>query len=273
MSSSFQLDNSDGMRILIVDTNRQSRSQRAKSLGLLGYKIDEAASDQRARAKLDLERYDLMLLNLDSTDEAGHELMSMAREIQPGLLLIVLTGSPALDSAIKAIKAGAVDYLLEPAHIQDIFRSVAQALQKRATERGRVLDYISQLMDELDKAESVSVSSTDSQIGEDSTVKIAGNLKLDLTSQRLTITGDPTYTVQLTNSVAAMLAGLMSHPNRVLSCRQIAKIAWGYDVPEDDAAGIVQSTIYRLRRRIGANPRSPEIIRTIRGRGYMFTPE
>lgn len=273
MSSPFRLANNDDMRIMIVDANHRSRSLRARSLSLLGYKIDEAASEQQARGKLDQERYDLMLLNLDATDEDDHELMSIAREIQPGLFLIVLTGKPALDSAIKAIKAGAVDYLLEPAHIQDIFRSVAQALQKRATERAWVLNYISQLMDELDKSESVPVSPTISQTGADSTVKIVGNLKLDLTSLRLTFIGDSAHIIQLTEGGAAMLAGLMSHPNQALSCRQIAKITWGYDVPEDEAVGLVQSTIYRLRRRIGSNPRSPEIILTVRGRGYMLTPD
>ena len=273
MSSSYQPENGDGMRILIVDADHRNRSLRARSLGLLGYRIDEAASEQQVRAKLELERYDLMLLALDASAEQGTEPMSLAGEIQPGMLLIVLAQEPTLDSAIKAIRAGAVDYLIEPVEIQDLFRSVAQALQKQAAERGRMLNYVSQLLDEVGKSGRVDVSSKVSHIGADPAVKIAGNLKLDLTDRRLTIIGDPTYAIRLTKNGTALLAGLMSRPNRVLSCRQIAKIAWGYDLPEDEAAGVVQSTIYRLRRRIGANPRSPEIIRTIRGRGYMFTPD
>ena len=272
MSRSFQISYSIEMRILIVDASRQNRSRRAKSLKLLGHQVDEAASNQQARAKLDLARYDLMLLNLDAPQEDGRELMSIAREIQPGLSLIVLTERTDLDSAIKAIRAGASDYLQEPADLQDILRSVAQALQRRAAEKGSALDYISELMDELEKSES-GPASTDSQIGADTTVKTAGALKLDLTSRRLTIEDDPSYDVQLTSGGAAVLAGLMAHPNRVLSCRQIAQISWGYDVPEDQARSIVRAAIYRLRRRIEANPGSPEIIRTVRGRGYMFTPD
>jgi DNA-binding response OmpR family regulator len=272
MLSTFQLGHSDKMRVLIADADRQSCSSRARSLDLLGYKVDQAASDHQARANLERERYDLMLLNLNATDDDGYELMSTIPETQPGLLLIVLTERPTVETAIKAIRAGAVDYLPEPVNIQNILRSVSRAIQKRAAERGRALNYISQLMDEQEKPESVPLSSPASQIGVDPGVKVAGNLRLDSTSHRLTIMGDPTYTVQLTRNVAAMLAGLMSYPNQVLSCRQIAKIAWGYDLPEDEAVGIVQSTIYRLRRRVGANPHSPEIIRTVRGRGYMFTP-
>ena len=272
MSRSFQLDDSIETRILIVDANHQNRSIRTKSLDLLGYKIDEATSGKQARGKLDLERYDLMLMNLDSAGQDNAELMSIARELQPGLSLIILTGSPTLDSAIKAIRAGASDYLLEPANIQDILRSVAQALHKQAVEKGNALNYISELLDELSRSESRSAS-TDSQIGADTTVKTAGALKLDLTSRRLTIEDDPSYDVQLTSGGATVLAGLMAHPNRVLSCRQIAQISWGYDVPEDQARSIVRAAIYRLRRRIEANPGSPEIIRTVRGRGYMFTPD
>ncbi|HSG17327.1 MAG TPA: response regulator transcription factor [Anaerolineae bacterium] len=271
MSRSFQLGDSIETRILIVDANHQNRSIRAKSLDLLGYKIDEATSGQQARAKLNLERYDLMLLNLDSASQDNAELMSMARELQPGLLFIVLTGNPTLDSAIKAVKAGASDYLLEPASIQDILRSVAQAWQKQAAEKGNVLNYISELLDELNRSESASDSTDDSQISSDATIITAGSLKLDLISRRLAIVGDPSYEVQLTSGGVAVLAGLMAHPNRVLSCRKIANISWGYDVPEDQARSIVRSTIYRLRRRIETNPGSPEIIRTVRGRGYMFT--
>ncbi|UCG26118.1 MAG: response regulator transcription factor [Chloroflexota bacterium] len=273
MSRSFQLGDSIGTRILIVDANPQSRSLRARSLDLLGYKIDEAASDRQARAKLDLERYDLMLLNLDLNREDGHELMSIAREIQPGLLLIVLTENPTLDSAIKAIKAGVSDYLPEPANMQDILRSVAQTLQKQAAEKGIVLNYLSQLMDELDKSESATVSTAVSEASAETAVLAAGSLTLDLASRRLAIKGDPSYEVQLTRGGATVLAGLMAHPNRVLSCRKIASISWGYDVPEDQARSIVRPTIYRLRRRIETNPGNPEIIRTVRGRGYMFTPE
>jgi DNA-binding response OmpR family regulator len=273
MSRAFQLGDSIETRILIVDDNHQNPSIRAKSLDLLGYKIDEATSGQQARAKLDLERYDLMLLNLDSASQDNAELMSMARELQPGLLLIILTGSPTLDSAIKAIKAGASDYLLEPANIQDILRSVAQALQKQAVEKGNALNYISELLDELNRSESASDSTADSQVSSDTTIITAGTLKLDLTSQRLTIVGDPSHEVQLTRGGAAVLAGFMAHPNQVLSCRQIASISWGYDVPEDQARSIVRASIYRLRHRIEINPKSPESIRTIRGRGYMFTPD
>ena len=273
MSRSFQIGDKNELLILIVDADPQSRSMRARSLDLLGYRIDQAASAQEARALLDIDRYHLMLLKLDTTLEGDIELMSLARQVQPRLMLIVLTENPTLDSAIKAIKAGVSDYLLEPVNIQDIFRSVAQAMQKQASERWGVLNYISQLMDELDESERASVSTTDSEIDSDTTAITAGTLKLELTSRRLAIVGDPSYDVQLTRGGAAVLAGLMAHPNRVLSCRQVAQISWGYDVPEDQATSIVRAAIYRLRHRIEVDPSNPEIIRTVRGRGYMFTPD
>ena len=70
----------------------------------------------------------------------------------------------------------------------------------------------------------------------------------------------------------AVLEVLMSQPEQVFSCRQLVQLAWHYDVEEWEAQSMVRPHIFRLRRKIEIDPDNPSCIKTIRGRGYLFSP-
>jgi two-component system OmpR family response regulator len=77
--------------------------------------------------------------------------------------------------------------------------------------------------------------------------------------------------VDLTSGEYELLAVLAEHPQRVLSRDQLLDLARGREAMPFDRSIDVQ--VSRIRRKIETDPKSPSIIVTVRGDGYMFTPE
>jgi DNA-binding response OmpR family regulator len=80
--------------------------------------------------------------------------------------------------------------------------------------------------------------------------------------------------VELTADQSSILMYMICHPYRALSNREIAQAALGYgQLDEIQSRSIVRPHILRLRRKLEEDPEQPEILRTIRGSGYVFSPE
>ena len=79
--------------------------------------------------------------------------------------------------------------------------------------------------------------------------------------------------VDLTTDQSAILMYMICHPYRALSNREIAQAALGYaQLDEIQSRSIVRPHILRLRRKLEEDPEQPEILRTVRGSGYVFSP-
>jgi DNA-binding response OmpR family regulator len=101
----------------------------------------------------------------------------------------------------------------------------------------------------------------------------AGPLALDReTNVVLVLAGPGERRVALTPSEAGLLALLMDRPGHVWSCRDLARLALGYDVVGSEAVEIVRPHISRLRQKLEADPLQPRLIRTVRGLGYILSP-
>ena len=80
--------------------------------------------------------------------------------------------------------------------------------------------------------------------------------------------------IELTADQSSILLYMVCHPYRALSNREIAHAALGYDnLDEIQSRSIVRPHILRLRRKLEANSSQPDILRTIRGAGYLFSPD
>jgi DNA-binding response OmpR family regulator len=261
-------------RVLVVDDEAHVRSALVRSLGLLGYRASEAGSGHQALEMLERTPYDAMVLDMRMPGMDGVEVMRRACQVRPGLSIIVLTGHATLESAITAVKSGAVDYLLKPASLHDVAVAVASAL-RRCTERLRrqhLFQVIGKALDEMRAIEG-SVDTTPTP-----TLKrflYAGPVTLDREKRLAVVAGADgagASDVELTVSEAALLACLMQRPGTVLSCRELARAALNYDVEGQEAQGIVRPHVCRLRRKIEPHPAHPCLIRTIPGKGYLFAP-
>ncbi|HEX7588290.1 MAG TPA: winged helix-turn-helix domain-containing protein, partial [Anaerolineae bacterium] len=97
-----------------------------------------------------------------------------------------------------------------------------------------------------------------------------GKLQLDQEKRLLLIDESPSRTTELTDGEATVLTLFMKDPDRVLSCREITHAAWNYELEEWEAQALVRPYIFRLRQKVEPMPSEPQIIRTVRGRGYLL---
>jgi DNA-binding response OmpR family regulator len=258
------------VRVLVVDDEESVRTALARSLTLLRYSADVAASGDQALEMLERTPYDVMLLDMRMPGLGGVEVMQRAGQMCSDLSIIVLTGHATLDSAIAAVKSDAIDYLLKPASIHDIAVAVSKALQRRA-EKLRRQHLLRVLEQALEEARETSPETPPAP----TCLLHAGPIVLDRQSGLAAVAGvgdAGDLTAELTVCEAKLLAYMMQHPHDALSCRELARSALGYDVTEREAQGIVRPHISRLRRKIEPGSASPRLIRTIFGHGYRFAP-
>ncbi|MBI5653793.1 MAG: response regulator transcription factor [Chloroflexi bacterium] len=258
-------------RLLVVDDDNAVRAPIAKLLRLKGYQVDEAATGEIALKKIEGIAYDLMLLDLILPGMSGVALMRHARALRRDLLMIVLTAHASAESAITAVKIGAVDYLLKPCKSEDLFLVISKALQERAQQQRRqtLLSMIGDVMEQLREPENPpTLAGAPLAAARDENL-----LELDHTKRIVTIKTDPPYCVELTEGEVSILVALMNQPNQVLSCNQIAATALGYqNMDKWTVENVIRSAVFRLRQKLEAGPNAPELIRTVRGRGYFYSP-
>ncbi len=119
--------------ILIVDDESVVRDSLGKWLEEEGYNIDTASSAQEALLKLPRQRWDLALLDIKMPGMDGLELHRKLREVDPDLIVIMMTGYAAVDTAVRALKDGAYDYIMKPFDPDDLAHLVAKALDHLRT--------------------------------------------------------------------------------------------------------------------------------------------
>lgn len=249
------------VRLLIVDDETPVRSALTRSLTLLGYSTEEAASGRQALDLLAREAYDLMILDMHMPGMDGLEVMKQAHRLYPKLLIIVLTGYASLDSAIAAVKLEAADYLLKPVKLEEIIEAVGSALQKRAQQPEPSPE------SELNPAP-LDVSST-LAIHSRQLICVPP-VTFDRQNRLVKLDNKPDY-IELTEGEAIILANLMAQPNQVISCGELVDLAWNYNLDETEAEKLIRPYIFRLRRKLETDSKRPLLIRTVRRRGYLFT--
>ena len=250
-------------RLLIVDDESNIRSALVRALNLVGYHAEEAASGKEALTLLAQTFFDLMVLDLCLPDIEGVAVMQQAQQLQPGLLIVILTGHATLESAIAAVKSEAVDYLRKPAGVHEIIDAVTRALQKRAARAQR-----EQLARALDLLQSDATPALLTAVNGSLSI---GPLKLDRSNRLVRINDQPVRTIVLSRGETAVLASLMARPNHTLSCQQLVQAAWGYHADRKEAESIIRPYISRLRSKIEHDRTEPRLIRTVRQHGYLFS--
>jgi DNA-binding NtrC family response regulator len=101
-------------RILVVDDEHTMRESCATLLRLEGYDVTVCGRGEEARDLLKRRLFDVALVDLYMSHVDGLTLVQTAVEAHPGVLVIVMTGNPSIESSIAALRAGAWDYLPKP---------------------------------------------------------------------------------------------------------------------------------------------------------------
>jgi len=117
--------------VLLVDDEENLRRGLTEAFRLKGYRVTAAASAQEAVAALRSARFDVIVTDLILPDMDGIALMERTRLMQPGALVVLMTGQGTIDSAVKALKGGAYDYVLKPFRLEEMFLIVSRGLEQQ----------------------------------------------------------------------------------------------------------------------------------------------
>ena len=232
-----------GAHILVVDDDREIRDLLSRFLRKNGYRVDLAADGHEMRRVLENARIDLVILDRILPGKDG---LTLCRELRtrsrvPVILLTLLGGDT---DRIIGLEVGADDYLAKPFNPHELLARV-KAVLRRANDLP--------LQSSLQRAP---------------VLRVAG-WTLDRSRRRLASPDD--VIVTLTDGEFDLLVALAEHPQVVLTRDQLLDLARGRTAIAFDRSIDMQVT--RLRRRIETNPDDPELIKTVRNKGYVFTPE
>lgn len=118
------------VRILVIDDEPRMCESLKTLLTNIGYEVETAANGREGVAKLKAGAFALAISDLMMPEVDGFGVLEHVRSTCPETVVLVITGYASVDSAIRAIRAGAYDYILKPFDFDIIRISVERALEK-----------------------------------------------------------------------------------------------------------------------------------------------
>ena len=125
-------------KLLIVDDELSVRDSLAKWFYEEGYEVGTAESASEALTKLAESHWDAALLDIKMHGTDGIELQKRIHELQPEVIVIMMTGYASVETAVTALKNGAYDYVTKPLDPDEIAHLVKKALAHKRTEEENV---------------------------------------------------------------------------------------------------------------------------------------
>jgi DNA-binding response OmpR family regulator len=220
------------MHILTVEDEPEMAELLRQTLSEEGHHVTLAVDGTQALHLARSFRFDLIVLDLMLPGKDGFEVARQLRETPVKTPVLVLTARDSSSDIVRALDAGADDYLTKPFSL-DVFLARVRAVSRRG-----------------DIPQSVRLQ--------------AGNLMLDTATREVTRAGNQ---ITLTPREYNLLALLMRNKGRVLSRSSIVEAVWGYNAEIEE--NTLDVFIRLLRNKIDL-PGHPRLIRTVRGVGYSL---
>jgi two-component system nitrogen regulation response regulator NtrX len=120
--------------VLVVDDEAGVRTSLAAILGDEGYAVDVVGSGEEALAVLESRRHDVVLLDVWLPGADGLEVLRRIRETDAELPVVVISGHGTIETAVKAVRLGAQDFVEKPLSLEKTLVAVRNALQRRRLE-------------------------------------------------------------------------------------------------------------------------------------------
>ena len=116
--------------ILIIDDEKAIRKTLGEILSYEGYKMDEAGDGEEALKKFREKAYDVVLCDIKMPKMDGIEFLERAREANPDVPIIMISGHGTIETAVEAVKKGAYDYISKPPDLNRLLITIRNAMDK-----------------------------------------------------------------------------------------------------------------------------------------------
>lgn len=230
-------DDSEKTQVLVVDDDASLRELLENYLQREGFRVSGVADGSAMFDWLSAHEPDIIILDLMLPGDDGLTLARRLRQKTQVPIIMLSARGDEIDR-IVGLEVGADDYLAKPFNPRELLARI-RAVLRRPSE------------------------ANDSSSGQIS----FGPYRLDVASRRLTRNGE---NLPLTGSEFDLLRIFTEHPNRVLDRDRLLDLLKGYERNPFDRSIDVQ--VARLRAKIEPDKKDPCYIRTVWGRGYIFTP-
>ena len=229
--------------VLVVDDDTQIREMLAEYLASHGYEVVLAADGTAMRNQIEVATPDLVLLDLRLPKEDGLTLARYLRE-RYDVGIIMVTGAATTVDRIVGLEVGADDYVVKPFEPRELLariKSVMRRLQARPATTAATASPAAQRVP-------------------------FGDCRLDLASHQLFDAEG--HEIPITTMEFELLRIFSEHPGKALSRDRILTLTQNREWDPYDRS--VDIRVARLRRKVERDPENPQVIRTVRGVGYMF---
>lgn len=227
------------LHVLVVDDDAEICALLSRYLGSQGLRVSVAEDGAQLRAAMLEPLFDVVLLDLGLPDEDGLALIRDLRSRWQGPVIIVSGRGESVERVI-GLELGADDYVTKPFDLRELLARIHSVLRR---------------------AHPTPPTGSPTRSG----FEFEG-LRLDVPSRRLV--GREGSDIQLTTGEFDLLLALVQRPHQVLSRDQLMNAVHGRDAGPFDRAIDVQ--IGRLRRKLEVDPAKPQVIKSVRGVGYLF---
>ncbi|MCP4766187.1 MAG: response regulator [Gammaproteobacteria bacterium] len=230
---------SAGRRILVVDDDADLRWMVEKYLSKHEFAVTLAEDGEKMREILEEQTFDLAILDINLPGEDG---LSLARYLRSNFQIgiIMLSAAAEVFDRIVGLEMGADDYVTKPFEPRELLARVKSVLRR-------------------------SQGAIEREVESGSRVKF-GEYSLDLDAHQLLDRDE--QAVALTSMEFDLLKAFAENPNKVLDRDQLLNLSHNRDWDPFDRS--IDIRITRIRRKIEAEPSKPQIIKTVRGAGYIF---
>lgn len=235
------------LNALIVDDDAELRGLLSKFLEKNDFNVLQAENTKVAEELIE-KKPDVMLLDILMPGEDG---ISFCRRIREHFNkpIIMLTAVDDDVEQIVAHEVGADDYLTKPYNMRILLAKIKSTLR-----RYKISENISEQV----------IESTETGLAYQF-------INWQLNTAKHEFTDPEGLMITLSAAEYSLLLAFIEHPNRVLSRELLLEFT------QDEEAGVFDRSIdvlvSRLRNKVEVDSRKPEIIKTIRGGGYLFTPK
>lgn len=220
------------MRILIVEDEKELQSTIAEGLRLDGYAVDTCDDGKTACEMCFVEKYDLVILDLNLPEMDGLEVLQQIRKFDSELKVLILSARNTVSDKVHGLDKGANDYLTKPFDFEELEARIRNLLRRSFVQQNNILTY--------DK------------------------LKMNVSKQIVYINDE---VVNLTKKEFSILQYFLLNPHKIISQEELIDHVW--DSNANSFSGAIRVHIASLRKKI-KSLLTYDLIETKVGAGYYL---